>query len=227
VAGNDSLREASLRAVGPGDVVLVLLLGAARKADEKSGPVGLYEVLSANFMTLARGPLKEPFHKLFLTWLDCQTEPSALENGLEAGMWAPVPGVAPVARRVVKDPKAVETRLAAHALLALGHYGTRDDLARLGAFRADARVYHVYRRVRGDPLEVQVRDVAAAMSLKLRGEDAAKHGFREAPFKSWWSEPRSYAAPLPFESAEARTEAHKNVWEWLDKQPDAPPKPSK
>jgi hypothetical protein len=49
--------------------------------------------------------------------------------------------------------------------------GAKDDLAVLSRLREDTRPYQTYRTIKGQVSDIQVRDVAAAMSLVLRGRD--------------------------------------------------------
>lgn len=54
--GGERLRQEARRRVQPGDVVLLLVLEALRKPADAGAPARLYELLSASFMDLARGP---------------------------------------------------------------------------------------------------------------------------------------------------------------------------
>ena len=70
---------------------------------------------------------------------------------------------------------------------------------------------------------------AAAMSLALRNQDLREFGFRLVQARSGWgnSEPYPVTDVGPFGTSAVRAAAHKKAWEWLDKQPAAPPKPGK
>jgi hypothetical protein len=77
--------------------------------------------------------------------------------------------------------------------------------------------------------EVQVADLAATMSLRLRGQSVGYFGFSTRRWAGYWYGP----AKPPFEtidfftSAADREEAHRKAWDWLDRQPGAPAKPDK
>jgi hypothetical protein len=215
---NVRLRQESRLRVQPGDVALVLLLQTFRKPADTGGSDGLYELLSASFMDLARSPAHgKPFRKLVVDWLDRQPEAGGLNAGLEAALLAPVPEAAPVARRALKNAEASEAAIG-RAILLLGHHGRTDDLEAIGRFRSDTRPYQPYERADGKRSEVQVRDIAAVMSLRIRGSHAAANDFTMFRASTWWSEPGFYATPLPFPTAEAREAAHKKAWAWLDEQ---------
>jgi hypothetical protein len=219
--GHERLRQEARLRVQPVDVVLVLLLETFRKPEDAGKPVSLYELLSASFMDLARGPLREPFRKLFLAWLERQTEAGDLVAGLDASLCAPIPEAVPVARRVLKEPKVMKATVG-RAILLLGHQGGVEDLSRISVFRADARNYQPWQGANGEKMEVQVRDIAAAMSLKIRRRDPADYGFKAFRMSPWWSEPAFYETPVAFPTTEAREAAHKKAWAWLDEKAKGP-----
>jgi hypothetical protein len=77
--------------------------------------------------------------------------------------------------------------------------------------------------------EVQVADLAEAMSLRLRSQLIRYFGFTPRVWAGYWYGP----ATPPFETihfftaAAEREAAHHRTWAWLDRQPGAPPKPTK
>jgi hypothetical protein len=223
------MRDASRAAVGPGETALVLFLGSLPRAAGAADPPEVERVLVAGFADLVRGRQRVPARKLFAAWLDRRTGPAAIQSGLEAALYAGVAEAVPVARRLAADPKAPGA-VAGTAALVLGHHGARADLSRLSALREDGRAYLVLSGLPGEPdLELQVREVAAAMSLMLRGQDPGAHGFDQTRHSTWWAGPgpAGFTTPNPFELAEARAAALTKAWEWLDKQPDAAPAPKK
>jgi hypothetical protein len=136
--------------------------------------------------------------------------------GLEAALYVPCPEAAPAARKALKDPKATE-RVAGTAVLLLGHHGGPEDVAVLEWFRNDARPFGTYLGLDGTSEDVQVRDLAAAMSLHLRGEDFSKYGFGSVGVMAWWA--GDAVAPynsVSFLRPKDRDEAHKKAWAWLD-----------
>jgi hypothetical protein len=88
----------------------------------------------------------------------------------------------------------------------------------------------VYRGTPGNGSEVQVRDVAAGMSLVLRGQDIQAFGLHPVHVRSVW---RKSPDPCPYwdvgwlVALADREAGRKRVWEWLDQQAGAPAKPRK
>jgi hypothetical protein len=220
-----SYRNAHREAVGPADVTLALYLGSFALPSEAPDPAEVGPVVRQSFFDLATGPVKEPFVRLFSAWLDRRRDPFAVQGGLKAALFGHIAEAVPVARRWVADPKAFGPTVGS-AVLVLGMHGSKEDLRALSALRDDLRSY---RGTPGRGTAVELGDVAAAMSLVIRSEDISKFGFRPDQVKRVWSgaDSRPYTDVGSFASADARTAALKKTWEWLDKQPDAPPKPAK
>jgi hypothetical protein len=198
-------------------VAAVLFLGSLPLPDGAADPARVEHVLRASFLDLAGGPTKEPFRKLFAAWLDRRRDPEAILAGLEAALYGSVPEAAPVARRLAADPKC-PPRLLGAALTVLGHHGAQTDLAGLSALRDDDRVLRGGRAIDGLVYEVQVRDVAAAMSLLRRGHDPETFGFHTTRWVGHWFGP----GRPPFDTVteftpDARAAALKQVWDWLDR----------
>jgi hypothetical protein len=210
-------QRASKAAVGPGDVALVLFLGALREPSEAEPPLRHGGVLSASFIELGRGAMKDPMCKLYLAWLDRQSDPDSLVAGLEGSLYVPIPEAAKVARRLLLAPKASEGVLL-NCYLVLGYHGKSDDLALLVKFRNDERVLAVHGSKDSQKIDIQVRDLAAAMSLKLRGQDPVVYGFPSEVVTRWWAapDPFPFKNPLPFKTPQARGEAMQRAWAWLD-----------
>jgi hypothetical protein len=225
----DTLRDAFRKAVPGGDVALMLFLGTSPLPEGTPDPAEVTRVLKAGFMDLATGPQKGAFRKLFAAWLDQRRDPKAIRAGLDAALFAGFSEAVPAARRMAADPKAGGGPVGT-ALVVLGHHGGKDDLARLSALRDDTRAFAVVKPVGGGAdLEVQLRDVAAAMSLVLRGQDPDGYGFGLSTVSAWWAGPgpAPYKTPSFFRTADERAAAQTKAWDWLDKQPGAPPKPKK
>jgi hypothetical protein len=222
------LREASRNAAPPEDVALALYLGTFPLPDRAANPADDYPPLTAGFADLVTGPQKGPARKLFTAWLDRRTDAPAVRCGLESALYAGIADALPVARRLAADPKAGGAVVGTAALV-LGNLGDKEDLARLSALRADTRVYLQYKVAKGEDRQVQVRDIAAAMSLALRGQNFTSYAFQATQRYVYWEaagQPR-FMDLTPFQSAADREAALKKAWAWLDKQPDAPPKPGK
>ena len=174
--GSERVREASRNAVPATDVAAVLFLGSFLLPEGTTDPATVNQLLEASFIDLTSGPLKRPARKLFVAWLERRKEDAALNTGLEAALLGGIPEAVHVARRVAADPKA-SGRVTGMAILVLGNHGGSEDLALLADRRDDTRPQFEYTTLNKERFEVQVREVAAAMSLLLRGQDFSKYGF--------------------------------------------------
>jgi RNA polymerase sigma factor (sigma-70 family) len=223
----DKMREVSRKAVPPSDLTAILFLGSFPLPDSVPDPSALVSLFKYSFIDLARGPLKEPFRKLFVAWLDQRRDAKAVRIGMDAALQAGIGEAAPVARRLATNPKLDGPALGT-ALLVIGNHGRRDDVPLLATFRADARAYWDYPKTEAGPYQEQVRDVAAAMALRLCFQDFEKFGFEAAEFIMPWTSPE----PAPYVSIHGgkfidnavREAAHKKAWEWIDAQPKPAPK---
>jgi hypothetical protein len=210
------LRRASRQAVSVGDVVLVLFLGSLAKADGVADPANVDEVVTVSFSDFCEGQLKEPFRRLFVAWLNARRDPKAINTGLYAAVYASIPEALPVARRIVADRNAAAS-ITGVALLVLGNHGTANDLPRLAVYREDVRVFE---KSANGKSEIQVRDVATAASLRLRGQEISMFGFEVNHLFTWWVPGGTALKTVGyFETPSARDAALKKSWEWLDKQP--------
>ena len=221
----DSGRLASPRAV-PGDVALTLFLGSFPADDGMPDSDQVAIVFQSGFFELATGPQKEEVRKLFAAWLAHRSDPAAVSAGLEVALNIGLADAVPIARRWITHPKA-SAPLAGWAALVLGTHGSTDDLTLLSALRSDKRVY---RGNAGTASEVQVRDVAAGMSLALRGHDVRAFGFYRVHVRPAWGKSEDLSPYMDvnwFGTPAERDAGHKRAWEWLDQQAGAPAKPIK
>ncbi|MBX9624948.1 MAG: hypothetical protein K2X82_14170, partial [Gemmataceae bacterium] len=217
---NDPIRAATNAAVPPADVLAVLFLGSLPHPDKAADPAEVDRTLEGSFVDLARGPEKAAVRKLFAAWLDRRRDPKAAKVGLDGALYGAIPEAVPAARKWLADPKAPPGAVGTAALV-LGNHGTADDLPRLAKLRDDGRVYLEAKTVAGVTHTAQVRDVAAAMSLVLRGEDFGKYGFPEVKHHAAKTgpDPAPFRAITCFEADADRAAAHEKAWGWLDKQP--------
>jgi hypothetical protein len=215
-------RRASQEAIPPGAVVLAFFLGAYSLGVGEPDAPDVEAVLKASFVDLATLGETRPFRKLFATWLENRRDPTALRSGVDGALFAAVPEVVPVARRPAAEPKAPASVLGP-ALVALGNYGSLEDLPAISSFRSDTRTYQSY-KIGNRTLEVQLRDQAAAMSLLIRRTRAQSYGFQHAVLTAWWSDARHFKTAQEFNSDRDREAAHKKAWAWLDQQPKVTPK---
>jgi hypothetical protein len=138
-----------------------------------------------------RGPAGGPIAKLFVAWLDRRADGGLLRSGLDVIFCHALPGGLPLARRVAADTKLpVATRAA--ALPVLGRLGTPADVSASAALLTDDSPFGGFDTngylPRGTAVKrraVQVRDVAAAVTLALRGADPRDYGFGAADDPTW------------------------------------------
>ncbi|MBX9585333.1 MAG: hypothetical protein K2X87_33925, partial [Gemmataceae bacterium] len=220
-AGTESpTRKATDAAVPPADVLAVLFLGSLPHPEKSADPAEVNRTLEGSFIDLVNGPQKAAARKLFAAWLDKRRDPGAVRAGLDGALYGAIPEAVPAARRWLADPK-VTPGVAGTAALVLGNHGAAADLPRLAKLRDDARNYLEYKTVDGAVHGTQVRDVTAAMSLLLRGEDFEKYGFDRVEHYAakTGKDPAPFQAITCFEEEKARAAALKKAWDWLDAQP--------
>jgi hypothetical protein len=210
-------------AVPPGDVTAVLFLGSLSKLSESNDPEGVQQVLRASFLDLSRGPMKEPTHKLFAAWLGHRSNPSAINAGLNAALYADVPEGITVARQATANDDA-PAALRATALTVLGNHGTLADLAIMSACRTDDRMVSEFFRTTEANRALKVCDMAAAMSVRLRGRSPDEFGFSTVSRVGFWfGDARPpFATVKPYFESEKQKSAQNATWDWLDKQPGTP-----
>jgi hypothetical protein len=231
-----AMQNALREALPPAEIAAVLFLGRHITPAGVKDPDCPRFFFSAGFAAAVEGSMSKEFKKLFAGWLDRRQNAIALQAGLTASLNFALKEGVPMARRVLAD-KATSPQLVDKALLVIGHHGTQDDLPLLGRFRNDDRVTstaHAPGPV-GAPLgakigDRQVRDLAAAMSLQLAGQDFEKYGYGSDTFLNWFIRPGEapFRSVTMIKSDEERAAALKKAWAWLDAQPKVeavPPAP--
>jgi hypothetical protein len=149
-----------------------------------------------------------------------------IEAGLSAALYANIPEGVVVARKIAANDDA-PAKLRATALTVLGNHGTLADLAIMSACRTDDRTVSEGLTTDEMSYRLKVRDMAAAMSIRLRGRSPEEFGFsivKQESFVFGDTRPSFETVALYFES-EKQESAQSRAWEWLDKQPGAPAKP--
>jgi hypothetical protein len=158
------------------------------------------------------------FARLFAAWLAARRNPGSIATGLAHARFAQVAEALPTARAVLADVKQ-PLKLRAEALPLLGAFGAAKDEALVAALLEDTTaVGECNYGPAQKGAKVQVRDVALAALLVLRGKDPAAFGFpglefhRAGPLKTV----PLYPHYLGFYDDASRAAAHAGAREWLD-----------
>jgi hypothetical protein len=216
-----ALRRAMSEALPPAEVAAILWLGRHPIPAGKKDIAPSRNLFGAGMADALEGASKAQYRQLFAAWLERRTDPAALQAGMDASLHFGLAEGVPTARRILSD-KSMPPLTIGKALLVLGHHGRSDDVTLVAKFRNDDRAVKTGIEAGvGTIGAAQVRDVAVAMALKLSGEEFEKYGFGadKAINSQIRLEPAPFRSVSIFKSDEARTEAHKKAWTWLDAQP--------
>jgi RNA polymerase sigma factor (sigma-70 family) len=191
--------------------------GSARSSPEDTE---IFALLRSDFgyPVRAASSLRPPLPRLFARWLDTRGKQDTIESGLRVALDLRIREVLPVARKVAADRAARPLTLGL-ALPLLGKFGDERDLPALAAVSDDRR--ECFRsRVDGKAVRTQVRDVAVAVRLLVRGQDPAKFGFPVLGTKPWrLSQDGAFELDwVGFWNDAAREATHKKALAWLNEQ---------
>lgn len=170
--------------------------------------------------------------RLFAAWLATRTDPNPIAFGLNLALYHNFSEAAPAARASAANGK-LDPRTRGFAVLAVGRFGTADDLPLLEKALSDTRMFHATNYTsetnQKRPVEAQVGDAALAAVLRVAGQHPADFGF---PLLEMYKErgPDTLAKYhlLGFFDDATRQATHKKAMEWLEKyKSDNPvPKPA-
>jgi RNA polymerase sigma factor (sigma-70 family) len=190
--------------------------------------------------------LSAPFRRLIGKWTAARVDYTGRDFGLQSAIAYDIQEVLPAARetltaKVKDDPYPGNTaRNVGLAMLVVGKLGSKDDLPLLEKYAADEghcaaflndpplkpgepRFLLLRLPVEGQDATAQLRDVSAAMRLRLLGENPDDYGFHWR----WPHEPNTgkptgfdpfYLNGIGFLRDADREAAHKKAKEWLNKQ---------
>jgi hypothetical protein len=220
----DELRDMLGLVTTPADVAGVLFLGSLDRPASAREPANLCWTFGPTFVRASAGPYGVPLRTLFANWLQSAREPRAIDTALEAAAYARLREALPVARRLAADPALPPHRLEP-ALVVLGNLGGVGDLELLRRFRDDDRVVAAI-DTRFGRSELMACDLAASMSLALRGEEIEEYGFRGFHYltRPWWLQGGPHKRPQRpglFRDPDARPAALARAWGWLETRPPA------
>jgi hypothetical protein len=212
-------RDAHKDAVPLAELAAILFLGSFSLPERVKDPPQVQQLLRNTFVESVKGPFREPLRKLFVAWLEQRREPEAVVAGLKASLYGSIPGAAPFARRLIREPTTAPSVIGA-ALEVIGNYGSKDDLLRLAKFRNDARQVRKLAGAKEGEYEIQVRDLVASMSAQLC---RCRFGFG-FHWTSWVGHWYGSGRPVfdsiePFHKNAHREKAISSAWNWLDALP--------
>jgi hypothetical protein len=210
-------------------VSTVLFLGRHPIPKGEPDPPPPTKLFSTGFDEGIQGPANRQACALFGAWLSQRRDPGTIRSGLDVALAFEIKESLPIARRVATD-KAANPGLLSDALIVIGHHGTKEDLPLVCGFRKDNRFTKTFIPVNGEKVDVlPLGDIAAAMALKLCGEDFEKYGFEATKVNYWFIRDgvAAYRGVSPFKSEDTRAATLKKAWDFLDRQPKAesPPPP--
>jgi RNA polymerase sigma factor (sigma-70 family) len=158
--------------------------------------------------------------RLFVAWLGTRTD-NPDQHCMYVALCCHIAEVVPLARRKAADA-TLGPAARGFALLAVGRFGTPDDLPVLEQAFADSRVFHTTKYTseggKERPVEVRVSDTAVAAALRLADQHPADFGFPVLEmYKERGPDTLLKYHLLGFFDEETRQAAHKKAREWLDK----------
>ncbi len=85
----------------------------------------------------------------------------------------------PIARKILENP-GTNSSSVPNAVIVLGRFGTLEDIKRLEPHLESTQVFHTWSnpQLKKEPIRIQVRDAALAMTIRLHGEDPEAYGFK-------------------------------------------------
>jgi hypothetical protein len=207
-----------------GEFVTLLFLGTYSATAKDEGAANTHNNVFAFALRTEKTPA---LRRLYAAWLKTRTDPRPIQIGLNLAVNHYIAEVAPVAAaHAANDNLAPGVR--AFALLAVGRFGTTDDLPVLKKAFVDARVFHTtnytFKDGKQRPIDVQVGDAAIGSALWIYGQRAADFGFPIATMLKNHPDTLAQCSLLGFFDDDTRQAAHKKAAAWLDEHKDDQPK---
>jgi hypothetical protein len=212
--------QAQQKSITRADVALYFLLSSELKAvPDKTGQITNYGWTFLNAPVLPDNLAKEtaatlPFKKMFLSWLEAEPQPWLVQRGLQVAADAQMKETLPLVLKYVKD-KNVQIYTRAQTALLLAKIGSKEHLKEIAPLLDDKTVVGSIgiNNVQG---QVQMRDVALAVSIKLSGQKMADYDFDVMKSnEQYFHTSYIYCA---FSGDGKREAAHKKYKESLEKQ---------
>ena len=206
------------------EFVTLLFLGTYPATAKDEGAANTHNNVFAFALRTEKIPA---LRRLYAAWLKTRTDPQPIAVGLNLAVNHYIAEVAPVAAAHAANDK-LAPGVRAFALLAVGRFGTADDLPVLKKAFADSRVFHTTNYTFNDgkqrPIEVQVGDAAIGAALWLYGQRAADFGFPIAAMLKNHPDTLAQCGLLGFFDNDTRQAAHKKATAWLDEHKHDKPK---
>jgi hypothetical protein len=168
---------------------------------------------------LIEGDQAPALRGLFVHWLLSEPLDLYQQTGFELAAEVRIPGLLPVALRLIAD-KATAAKTRAMAMTVLLQGGTRDHLPVLAAHLDDRTEVYLANLGAGGVFRTQVRDVALGLSVRLAGAKEEDFGLGDRRFGDGRGVPKCLYY-YGFTADEARGEAHRRWKEWTKAHPAA------
>jgi hypothetical protein len=206
------------------EFVTLLFLGTYPATAKDEGAANTHNNVFAFALRTEKTPA---LRRLYAAWLKTRTDPQPIATGLNLAVYHYIAEVGPVAAAHAANDK-LAPGVRAFALLAVGRFGTADDLPVLKKAFVDSRVFHTTKYTFTDgkqrAIEVQVGDAAVGSALWIFGQRAADFGFPIAAMLSNHPDTLAQCGLLGFFDNDTRQVAHKKAASWLDEHKNARPK---
>jgi RNA polymerase sigma factor (sigma-70 family) len=207
-----------------GEFVTLLFLGTYPATAKDEGTANTQDRVFSFALRTEKIPA---LRRLYAAWLKTRTDPQPIAMGLNQAVNHSIAEVAPVAAAHAANDK-LAPGVRGFALLAVGRFGTADDLPVLKKAFTDSRVFHTNDYTFSDgkkrPIEVQVGDAAIGSALWSYGQRAADFGFPIAALLSNHPDTLAQCSLLGFFDDDTRQAAHKKAAAWLDEHKNDKPK---
>ncbi len=168
----------------------------------------LYLFVPSLQLAMSNGPQSELIRHLLAAWIAKDFSPDGVEENLNLALQMNLKEACPTAIAALKEG-FLSSLGKFRALMMVDRFGGKDDLPIVTASLQDVNVCPTVLGLNQPVKELQVRDVALSVVIRLSGEDPAKFGLRPMPNQIY-----AYQAPQPqFNSAAERDAAFKK---WAD-----------
>jgi hypothetical protein len=171
--------EAQRRLVTRADVALYFLLSSEFKNDPTNRVANFgYSFLNAPSIPETLGkddPAAQPFKKLFLSWVEKQAQPYLVQRGLQIAAEAKMKETLPLVLKQIKE-KNVPIYTRAQTALLLVKVGNKEHVKEVEPLLEDKTIVGTF-GINNKQGQVQMRDVALAICIKLSGQKMSEYDF--------------------------------------------------